>query len=212
MSFVSPTSIMSTIHEWKFAHTFNPYVDCCKSFDKPYASKIRTRVLIEILDAAASVDLDAMWVGRDLGYRGGRRTGLALTDDLHYFDHLNRWGVIDERPTFGASLGERTARAVWSELNLVNDHIFLWNIFPLHPFPVNNVFENRRHTAAERRASKPLLAALLKLLKPRVVISIGRDATETLTKVGVKGLYPVRHPSYGGEIEFRSQLTSLYKL
>jgi len=26
---------------------------------------------------------NTIWMGRDLGYRGGRRTGLALTDEAH---------------------------------------------------------------------------------------------------------------------------------
>ena len=49
----------------------------------------------------ADAELDAIWVGRDLGYRGGRRTGLALTDDVYFADHLERWGLDVQRPTYG---------------------------------------------------------------------------------------------------------------
>jgi hypothetical protein len=50
-------------------------------------------ILTQILQAAEAASVDAIWVGRDLGFRGGRRTGMALTDDVHFHDHLARWGM-----------------------------------------------------------------------------------------------------------------------
>ena len=88
-----------------------------------------------MLDAASAVEIDAMWIGRDLGHRGGRRTGLALTDDIRFASHTKRWGIEVDRPTQGTPVGERTASIVWEMLEQIDQNVFLWNVFPLHPYP-----------------------------------------------------------------------------
>ena len=83
-----------------------------------------------MLKAATHRDIDALWIGRDLGYRGGRRTGLALTDDVHLSIHATRWNVAVERRMTGSMVAERTAAVIWSMLALVAAPVFLWNVFP----------------------------------------------------------------------------------
>ncbi len=60
----------------RFKDAFNPYSDLCSEFDRPDAARIRRRNLVMVLDAAIDRGVDSIWVARDLGYRGGRRTGL----------------------------------------------------------------------------------------------------------------------------------------
>jgi hypothetical protein len=67
-----------------------------------------------MLNAAASTEIDALWIGRDLGYRGGRRTGLALTDDVHLSIHVTRWNISVQWATTGSMVAERTAAVIWS--------------------------------------------------------------------------------------------------
>lgn len=67
----------------------------------------------------------ALWIGRDLGYRGGRRTGLALTDDVHASHHARRWEIQMESPTVGTAVAERTAAVVWGMLDRISARIFL---------------------------------------------------------------------------------------
>lgn len=208
-----PRSFVSQVRELKFPNTFNPYVERCEQYDKPHAPEIRAGVLLDILQAAGKVDIDSIWIGRDLGHRGGRRTGLALTDDFRFSVHTKRWGVDVARPTVGPLVRERTATVVWEMLEQIDKHIFLWNLFPLHPFPRDDEFRNRAHRASERDAGVELLLRLVSLLRPRRIVAIGKDSARALRNGVVEvDVWDVRHPSYGGESLFREQVASLYGL
>ena len=196
-----------------FENTFNPYSKRCAVYDLDDAPGRRANVLRAILDAATMVEMDSIWIGRDLGYRGGRRTGLALTDDIHISMHAKRWGITVERPTKGEAFGERTAAVVWRVLSRVEASVFLWNVFPLHPHEAGNPFSNRSHNARERKAGEELLSELIRLLKPSQLVAIGNDAAKTVRRLaGYRRFTEVRHPSYGGQSQFRQQVAQLYNL
>lgn len=201
------------LHQLHFDNTFNPYVDRCPIHDYHDAPKKRTRVLTHILNAALQSNIDAIWIGRDLGYRGGRRTGLPLTDDVHTDQHLKRWGVAPVRTTKGTAVAERTAAVIWSILDRIDKSIFLWNVFPLHPHEPNNALSNRAHNAAERQAGEELLASLITMLQPRRLIAIGNDAAQSANRLtNQHEVIKVRHPSYGGQTRFLQQMRTLYNL
>jgi uracil-DNA glycosylase len=164
-----------------------------------------------MLDRAAAADLDAIWVGRDLGYRGGRRTGLALTDDIHFTHHLERWDLEPSRPTYGEPIAERTAKVIWDVLVKTETPIFLWNVFPLHPHKEGDPFSNRTHNARERKAGSELLIKIINYIAPRQIIAIGNDAFNTLTSLFTESrVYKARHPSYGGQNDFLNTMHALY--
>lgn len=197
----------------QFDNCFNPYVDRCEVHDHEDAPFLRATTLSAMVKRAASKSIDAIWVGRDLGYRGGRRTGLALTDDIHINRHAKRWDLSAERPTVGTALAERTAAVVWRILDQIDARIFLWNVFPLHPHEVGEPFTNRQHNARERRAGEELLEAIIDLLRPERIIAIGNDAAAAANRVAdAVSVICVRHPSYGGQTQFLRQLAELYKL
>lgn len=197
----------------RFDNCFNPYVDRCEVHDHEDAPYFRATALSAMVKSAAREPIDAIWVGRDLGYRGGRRTGLALTDDVHINRHAKRWDLSAERPTIGAAVAERTAAVVWSMLDQIDARIFLWNVFPLHPHEVGEPFTNRQHNALERRAGEEVLQALIALLRPERIIAIGNDAAAAANRVGdAVPVICVRHPSYGGQNQFLRQLAELYEL
>lgn len=209
---MSVKEILNTLENIKFENTFNPYFDRCSIYDSEGAPKLRRYYLSEILKRAARSDLDAIWVGRDLGHRGGRRTGLALTDDVHFSDHLERWGLDTRRPTQGTPVAERTAAVIWDILSQVEAPVFLWNVFPLHPYMEGEPFSNRTHNAKERKAGVNLLMKIITYLKPRKVIAIGNDAYNVLSGALPDNLlYKVRHPSYGGQNEFLSSMKVIYQ-
>jgi hypothetical protein len=174
---------------------------------------MRRALLESLLTRAASREIDSLWLGRDLGYRGGRRTGLALTDDLHMTAHASRWELTAVRPTKGAPIGERTAAIVWKLLQRIDSPVFLWNVFPFHPHDAGAPFTNRSHTRSERLVGEAVLSELVDLLRPKRIIGLGIDAGSAATRMGPReSAFAVRHPSYGGQPQFVKQITALYEL
>lgn len=208
---MSAKEILSALELLNFENTFNPYFDRCPIYDSAEAPELRRYYLAEMLERAAAIELDAIWVGRDLGYRGGRRTGLALTDDIHFSDHLIRWGLEPKRPTYGEPVAERTAAVIWDILLQVKVPVFLWNVFPLHPFNGGDPLSNRAHNARERKAGTDILIRIVNHLKPRRIVAVGNDAFNVLSAAFADDeVCKARHPSYGGQNEFLATMKALY--
>lgn len=207
-----PADFVQEICTVRLEHTFNPYLDTCGVWDRQDAPMRRRSTLQEILNRAVEVEIDAIWVGRDLGYRGGRRTGLALTDEANMSLHAERWGISIERATRGDAVTERTAAVIWDVLSPIRDHVFLWNVFPFHPHEPGNPLSNRAHTAAERRIGEAILETLIEMLRPKQVIAIGNDAHRVLERICPDNAVKVRHPSYGGQTDFLNSMREIYGL
>jgi hypothetical protein len=210
---VTPREFVGSLKAVRFENVFNPYVDRCIVHDLADAPSRRSMALLELLEMAVATEVDSLWIGRDLGHRGGRRTGLALTDDVHLTIHATRWNVSIERATMGSMVAERTAAVIWSMLALVAVPVFLWNVFPLHPHDPEDPFSNRSHRPHERVVGEALLAELISMLRPRRLVAIGNDAAKVASRLaGVTEVVQVRHPSYGGQSAFVRQIRSLYDL
>lgn len=200
------------VADLRFENAFNPYSEICPQYDRPDASVIRRENLVRVLEAALFNGVSTIWVARDLGYRGGRRTGLALTDEAHLDAHANLFRTCSlQRSTNGPVVAERTAKIVWSMLGLIGQPVFLWNVFPLHPHEAGLPMSNRCHTRAERVACRHIMLTLIEMLSPRAVLTIGRDAEAALQDLGIAA-HCVRHPSYGGQNEFIEGVKQHYGL
>lgn len=208
----TPKSFAQALAETHLPSVFNPYADCCPAHDRADAARIRRRNLVRCLDAALTAHVDTIWIARDLGYRGGRRTGVPLTDEVHLGQAAALMGGIAlDRATKGPVVAERTAAIVWSVLARIGEPAVLWNIFPLHPHEADDPFSNRCHTRVEREATWPLLTALIAMIKPRRIVAIGRDAGMALNGLDI-AVEIIRHPSYGGQAEFISGVNHIYGL
>lgn len=206
----SPKAFASRLSELRLPSVFNPYSDCCPEFDRADAAQLRKRNLERCIEAAIAACVDTIWIARDLGYRGGRRTGVPLTDEVHLEHAGALFGGIElDRATRGPVVAERTAAIVWNVLAQIGQPAVLWNIFPLHPHEPGDPFSNRCHTRSERDAAWPLLEALIGMIRPKRIIAIGRDAGLALADIGLP-VEIVRHPSYGGQGEFISGIQKLY--
>jgi hypothetical protein len=208
----TPKSFTGALAKIRLPSVFNPYVDYCPTYDRADAAQVRQRNLVRCLEAALAAHVDTIWIARDLGYRGGRRTGVPLTDEVHLAQAAALMGGITlDRATRGPVVAERTAAIVWSVLTRIGEPAVLWNIFPLHPHGADDHFSNRCHTRAEREATWPLLTALIAMIKPRRIVAIGRDAGMALNGLDTR-VEIVRHPSYGGQAEFIAGVNQIYGL
>lgn len=206
------TSFVRDLAAFEGERVFNPYAQRCETYDRYDAPRIRRRNLKELMKSAIEGGASTIWVARDLGYRGGRRTGLALTDEAH----LERLAEVFEadniqRATKGPLVAERTATIIWRMLARIEEPVMLWNVFPFHPYEAGDPMSNRCHTRAERQAAEPFLEALIEMLKPTKLVAIGRDAASALEGLPIP-IYQARHPSYGGQSEFIEQIETLYGL
>lgn len=209
---MTPSTFVRALSSIRLPDVFNPYADTCAVHDKTDAPAVRRRNLRMLLAAAENLDIDTIWMGRDLGYRGGRRTGLALTDERN-LPAMSRIypGSESSKTTVGPEVAERTAAEIWAVLALLDKPPLLWNVFPLHPHDKDEPFTNRKFTNRELREVDELNASLISWLGIRRIISIGQDAAAYATKFGVQ-VSSVRHPSYGGVTEFREGISRLYGL
>lgn len=206
------TTFVQALSSVALEHVFNPYAERCPLHDRLDAPARRQQNLALSLETAIELKVRTIWIARDLGYRGGRRTGLALTDEVHLDSYSSLFrGMRVTKATNGPAVGERTASVIWQMLLRLGEPVFLWNVFPLHPHEPNDPMSNRCHTRRERETCARFLHEILDLLQPDTVIAIGGDAHRAVDALGIDALQ-VRHPSYGGQNTFIAQIEAAYAL
>lgn len=196
----------------RFENVFNPYSDRCPDHDRADAPAVRRHNLQLVIEASLATRIDSIWFGRDLGYRGGRRTGLALTDE----PHLPLLGaalgdVAIKRATVTAPVAERTAHEIWKMIRRLPSPPFLWNAFPFHPYAPDKPMTNRCHTAREAKECDWIATTLVNWFRPKRIVALGNDAHRALKRLGHDCIY-VRHPSYGGQAAFIAGVCQAYGL
>lgn len=209
---MNAASFVQALASIQLPNVFNPYADQCAVHDRANAAALRRKTLRSYLQSVEALGVDTIWMGRDLGYRGGRRTGLALTDEQHLSAVAGLYPGADAvKATLGPIVAERTAAEIWGVLRLLDVPPLLWNVFPFHPHEAGDSFTNRKFTAKELRVVDELNAELVRWLGIRSIIAIGQDAAGYGAQFGAP-VECVRHPSYGGTTEFREGMRRLYKL
>jgi len=195
-------------------NVFNPYRDVCSLSDHIASASLRCQNLTLFLNAILRHEVRSVWLGRDLGYRGGRRTGIPLTDEFHLNELENTFGVfgvVKATTNQEEPLKERTASEVWKMLEVIDEPVLLWNVFPFHPFNESDPLSNRRHTAQEFSFCRKVLLSVLDWLQPATVVALGADAQNAVLSVGYQ-CHRVRHPSYGGQADFARQICEIYQV
>lgn len=194
-----------------FPNAFNPYADTCPQHDKPDAVEIRRANLRAILRAVGDAPVDELWVALEPTHKGARRTGLAMTDGRHLGTHAARWSATGvHRATCTPDPGENTAGHVWKALAPLPGRIFLWNAVFLHTHYAEDIFKDRNHDKAERDACQNVLKMLVKMLQPKQIVAIGLAAQQALDDAKLPSVR-VRHPSTGGQNDFRDNIRALHR-
>lgn len=207
---MTPRAFVAALADVQLDGVFNPYRDHCEVHDLANAPALRRKNLRDYLSAVESLGTDTIWMGRDLGYRGGRRTGLALTDEARLPMFAAHYpGSAPSKATKGPSVAERTATEIWAVLARLKRPPLLWNVFPLHPHDPDDPMTNRRFAARELSEVTDLNRTLIDWLGIRRIVCIGQDAVAYAATFGVE-VECVRHPSYGGVTEFRQGMQRIY--
>lgn len=207
---MTPRTFVSALSTIELEGVFNPYRHHCSVHDLSNAPAVRRRNLRSYLQSVEELGTDTIWMGRDLGYRGGRRTGLALTDECHLpLLETTYPGTSPCKATKGPAVAERTASEIWAVLIQLKRPPLLWNVFPFHPHELSSELTNRKFSAQELETVTDLNRQLAVWLGIKRIICIGRDAAIYATLFGVE-VHCVRHPSYGGVKEFRDGMNKIY--
>jgi len=83
--------------------------------------------------------------------------------------------------------------------------VILWNTVPTHPHLPEQPLSNRRPSRPEVAAGLTFVQRLIDIVRPRLVVGVGRIAAETL---GTRAVY-VRHPAQSGATAFRAGMRAL---
>jgi hypothetical protein len=183
--------------------TFNFLRDDDPALDVAGGAAIRRANLDHYLEARSGAAI--VGLGEAAGYAGARWSGIAFTSERT----LAGWGA--------PYAGTHAPPKVWTEQAAtivhrvlggldVEEDVLLWNTVPTHPHAPGRPLTNRTPTAGERAAGVEFARRLVQLVRPAVVVAIGRIAEHD-----VPGARYVRHPSNGGAAGFEDgmrQITS----
>ncbi|MCM5704027.1 uracil-DNA glycosylase [Larsenimonas salina] len=191
---------------------FNPWSENCSISDNENSAHIRLSNLASVFNSCLNRDDVDLWVGRDLGWRGGRRTGIALVDEFSLCSYSKSFGLNGlKKATIDKPVKEQTASEIEFIRSKIKNKVVFWNVFPYHPHQLGEPFSNRSHTKKEFLIGSYFLKSMLEIFTFEKVVAIGNDASKAIASLGVDAL-KVRHPSYGGKKDFRLQLSEIYKI
>jgi uracil-DNA glycosylase len=181
--------------------TFNQFREI-GSDDLPDAPAIRLANLRHYLAERAGADVVAM--GEAAGYQGMRWSGIAFTSEYD----LLRWGDpfrrSSRRPRPWKEPSGTIVHGVLEELG-AERRVILWNTVPTHPHLPAQPLSNRRPSRSEIAAGSVFGQRLIAMMRPRLLVGVGRIAAETL---GGRAVY-VRHPAQSGATAFRLGMRAL---
>ena len=181
--------------------TFNQFGEVGPD-DLPDAPAIRLANLRHYLEERDQADVVA--VGEAAGYQGMRWSGIAFTSE---FDLL-RWGHpyrrSSRRPRPWKEPSGTIVHGVLEDMG-AERRVILWNTVPTHPHLPDKPLSNRRPTRPEVAAGLTYVQRLIDIVRPRLLVGVGRIAAETL---GGRAVY-VRHPAQSGATAFRAGMRAL---
>jgi hypothetical protein len=194
-------ALLAELSKATIGATFNQFRELGPD-DVPDAPAIRLANLRHYLEERERADVVA--VGEAAGYQGMRWSGIAFTSE---FDLL-RWGPpyrrSSRRPRPWKEPSGTIVHGVLDELG-AERRVILWNTVPTHPYLPGQPLSNRRPTRAEVAAGLPFAERLIEIVRPRLLVGVGRIAADTL---GSPAVY-VRHPAQSGATAFRAGMRAL---
>jgi hypothetical protein len=175
--------------------TFNQFRELGPD-DVPDAPTIRLANLRRYLEERDRADVIA--VGEAAGYQGMRWSGIAFTSEFDLLVWGDPYRRSSRRPRPWKEPSGTIVHGLLNELG-AERRVILWNTVPTHPYATGQPLSNRRPTRPEVAAGLRYAKRLIEIVRPRLVVGVGRIAADTL---GSPAVY-VRHPAQSGATAFR---------
>lgn len=177
---------------------------------------LRRNNLILYFQQMAKLKPETLLVGEAPGYRGCRLTGVPFTSEFILLNGIEKLGLFGESRGYqktheSAKLSkEASASIVWETLLTTPSIPLIWNAFGFHPFKAQSEQSNRKPTASELIIGREFLQQLMQMFEIKTVVAVGNTAQSTLKMMKITSL-KVRHPAYGGKLEFSNGIKAAMK-
>ena len=201
----------NTIREFVACLASRPHTqNSCNPYREPSARNNLVRYLEKVYSQRGR---PILLVGEALGYRGGLLTGIPFSSErlLRTAPHAFLRSLRDQLDIAGDT-SEATATMVWGALAGRRKVPLFWNAFPFHPHRPGEPDSNRAPSGREVEESRLYLQQLARIFRPVKVAGLGRKGAQAAERAlpGNK-VTLLRHPSYGGKLEFEAGLERLLR-
>jgi uracil-DNA glycosylase len=143
-------------------------------------------------------------IGEAPSAHGARFTGIAFTAERSLAP--DRWTSAPSlRPSGFTEHSATVLGRALGQAGIDPSDLILWNAVPFHPARVDDLLRNRRPTADELDLGARWLVRFLPLMRPALVVAVGRTASRALAA----GTRVIRHPANGGSRQLQLDLASL---
>lgn len=180
----------------------NQYAVAIPGIDGPRGASIRRANLRTYLEPRIGRPLAL--IGEAPSAHGARFSGIAFTaerslppDRRTSAPGLRAGGFTEHSATV---LGR-----AFDQSHIDPADVILWNAVPFHPARLDDPLRNRRPSADELVAGARWLARFLALMRPGLIVAVGRTAGQALPA----GTLIVRHPANGGSRQLQIDLAGL---
>jgi uracil-DNA glycosylase len=186
---------------------FNQYRDRVEGLDLPGAAGIRRRNLRNYLESFPARP-GVLVVGEAAGPWGCRFSGIPFTGERQLksgeLPFRGRKSSTHEPPYL-----ERSGTVLWKALLRHHPGFLLWNTVPYHPHTRGEPLDIRTPSRAEIEACSVFLKEVIRLLRPALIVAVGRKAEGAIRALGESPVY-VRHPSQAGARAFREGVERVF--
>ncbi len=185
-----------------------------------YRNPIRKRNLFRWMDRAPGHEPRALFIGEAPGRFGAATTGVPFASiDIIESLNINQIEAFATHSPFETPSArpqrarEATSSFFWDAISQNFNGLQLpttWNVVPFWPTKSSDdgVRANRKPTASEMSFGAQWLVRYIELHPSATPVAVGRSAEKALTSLGVEH-HAVRHPSFGGKINFFKGIESV---
>jgi len=196
---------------------FNQYSDQDLRIDLPKAAEIRKENLINYIISYADFP-EFLLLGEAPGPWGCRFSGVPFTSEKQLINNFlpftgkrssRKYPEITTKklPPYHSDSSDR----FWEVTLPFYPRFFAWNIVPFHPHKPEAILSIDKPNSSEVEGFALIIKEIIKFLKPKKTIAIGRVPENGLIKIGLNDVIYVRHPARGGSEKFREGLKRIFR-